>query len=69
MEYVVGQRFVMSEYVPLADDIYDRQLRDWCDLLVCWKPTPNAVPRDVEKGLIREFEAMCSKLPFGNINH
>jgi siroheme synthase-like protein len=48
---------------------YIWQLRDSCDLLVCWKPTPNAVPREVEKGLIREFKAVYKKLPFANIKN
>jgi hypothetical protein len=47
---------------------YIWQLRDSSDLVICWKRTPNEVPRDVEKGLIREFEVVYKKLPFANIH-
>ena len=46
---------------------YIWQLRDSCDLLVCWKETPNDDPREVEKGLIREFETAYQRLPFANL--
>jgi len=36
-------------------------------LVVCWKTTPNADPRTVEKGLIEEFEATYGKRPFANL--
>jgi len=45
------------------------QLQSSRDLAICWKPAPNTVSRDVEKGLIREFEAAYNKLPFANFNH
>ena len=48
---------------------YIWQLRGSCDLLVRWKLTPDAVPRDVERELIRDFEAIYKKLPFANINY
>jgi hypothetical protein len=48
---------------------YIWQLRDSGDLLVCWKVTGKAVPEDVEKGLISEFERKYGKLPFANLRH
>jgi hypothetical protein len=46
---------------------YVWQLGDSSDLVICWKPTPNDIPREVEKGLIREFKAAHNNLPFANI--
>lgn len=42
------------------------QLRHSEDLLVCWKPTLDEAPREVEKRLIQEFEAIYGKIPFAN---
>jgi predicted nucleotidyltransferase len=36
-------------------------------LLVCWKETPDGVPRNVEKRLISEFMEAYQKLPFANL--
>lgn len=46
---------------------YIWQLQDSPDLLICWKPTNKEIPREVEKGLIREFRAVYKRLPFANI--
>jgi hypothetical protein len=35
-------------------------------LLVCWKRTPNAIPRLVERQMIEDFENAFGKLPFAN---
>ncbi len=43
------------------------QLRDSSDLLVCWKGTPDAVPKVVESELIQEFKAAYDKRPFANL--
>lgn len=48
---------------------YVWQLRNSDDLLLCWKETPNDVPRNVEKELIREFKAAYRRLPFANLRH
>jgi hypothetical protein len=48
---------------------YVWQMRQSGDLLICWKETPNDVPRNVEKGLIREFRDRYHKLPFANLQH
>lgn len=42
------------------------QLRDSDQLIVCWKPTPNDVPRDIETGLISDFVAQYGQFPFAN---
>jgi hypothetical protein len=47
---------------------YIWQLHGSGNLLVCWKPTGKAVPRDVEKRLIAEFEQRYGKIPFANLN-
>lgn len=46
---------------------YIWQLADSSGLEICWKPTLNEIPREVEKGLIREFKVACKKLPFANL--
>jgi hypothetical protein len=61
-------RFGQGKRVGKFGGEYIWQLRDSGDLLVCWKLTPNAVPRDVEKCLIREFEEVYQKFRFANIN-
>lgn len=48
---------------------YIWQLHDSQDLILCWKPTPGSMPRDVEKVLIREFEEAYQGLPFANLCH
>jgi hypothetical protein len=47
---------------------YIWQLTDSTDLMICWKATPGAVPREVEKELIKEFEQTFCCLPFANCN-
>ena len=49
--------------------IYIWQLAHSDNLLVCWKVTPNDVPRKVEKVLIEKFETVYGRLPFANLNH
>jgi hypothetical protein len=38
------------------------------NLVVCWKKTPDEVPRDVEKQMICEFKSAYGKRPFGNLS-
>jgi hypothetical protein len=35
-------------------------------LLVCWRPTPDAEPRVVEKQMLRDFVLCHGRLPFAN---
>lgn len=37
------------------------------DLLVCWKRTPDLVPRDVERQMIRTFTEAFGNRPFANL--
>ncbi|MEY9965591.1 hypothetical protein ABIA33_003637 [Streptacidiphilus sp. MAP12-16] len=46
---------------------YIWQLQDSAALLVGWKPSEQ--PREAEKALIAEFEALYGGLPFANLNH
>jgi hypothetical protein len=44
------------------------QIKNYQDLLLCWKSTGNEDPRMVEKGLIQEFKAIYGKRrPFANL--
>ena len=43
------------------------QLANSQGLLICWRPTPGEVPRDVERRLIREFAEHYQKRPFANL--
>ena len=36
-------------------------------LMICWKPTPEKDPREVEKVLIGAFKQVYGKLPFANL--
>ena len=38
------------------------------DLIVAWKRTPGATPRDVERQMIKDFVAAFGAKPFANIN-
>lgn len=38
------------------------------NLVVCWKLTPDAVPREVEQNMIREFTSAFGGRPFANLN-
>lgn len=46
---------------------YIWQLADAKDLVVYWKTTPRADPRQVEKALLREFIQKYGRLPFANL--
>jgi len=43
------------------------QLKHNRKLKICWKSTPDQDPREVEKGLIKDFEDHYGNKPFANI--
>jgi len=43
------------------------QIKNWNDLVVCWKTTPNDDPRDIEAAMIRNFYNQYTKRPFANL--
>lgn len=43
------------------------QLKNHRGLLLCWKPTPDDDPREVEKLLISNYEKQYGKKPFANL--
>ncbi|MGP1345355.1 MAG: hypothetical protein ACTS3F_01630 [Phycisphaerales bacterium] len=47
---------------------YTWHLPDSDDLVVCWKLTPNADPREVERRMIQEFAEAFGCRPFANLN-
>jgi hypothetical protein len=62
-------RFGRGEAVGHHGGRYIWQLAHSGNLLVCWKVTPNDIPRGVEKALIEAFETVYGRLPFANLNH
>jgi len=45
---------------------YIWQIENSNDLVVCWKPTPNQEPADIESNYIKEFTKKNHKRPFAN---
>lgn len=44
------------------------QLKNYKNLIVCWKPTPDNEPREIEHKLIREFKHIYdNRKPFANL--
>jgi hypothetical protein len=48
---------------------YIWQIRDYRDLVLCWRPWPNKIrnPKQVEGELIPEFRSVYGKRPFANL--
>jgi hypothetical protein len=46
---------------------YIWQLKNYTDLIICWKETQNEDPREVEKLLLRMFITQFGKSPFANL--
>lgn len=62
-------KFGMKKKVGHRGGRYIWQIEDSDSLQICWKPTPNENPRDVERNLITEFENQFGRLPFANLRH
>jgi hypothetical protein len=60
-------RFGQGKNVGHSGGRYIWQLANHVDLLVCWKPTPNDDPRQIEKQLIADFQKQFGKRPFANL--
>ena len=60
-------RFGQGEPVGHWGGRFIWQLKDNRDLLICWRPTPNEDPREIEKAMIESFESEFGKKPFANI--
>jgi hypothetical protein len=45
---------------------YIWQIENSNDLVVCWNPTPNKEPADIETNFIKEFTKQNGKRPFAN---
>ncbi len=43
------------------------QLKNYGNLIFCWKPTPNTNPRIIEKQLLNEFITQFGVRPFANL--
>jgi len=48
---------------------YIWHLPDSQNLVICWKLTPDAVPRAVEQQMIQEFTTAFGARPFANLSH
>jgi len=59
-------RFGQGKAVGHWGGRYIWQLCHSGSLVVCWKSTPSADPRVVEKGLLQEFKATYGRRPFAN---
>jgi hypothetical protein len=42
------------------------QIKNYQDLVICWKPTPGEDPKKAEESLIQEFKKIYGKKPFAN---
>jgi hypothetical protein len=58
--------FGLGKNVPHGGGRAIWQIEESDRLEVCWKPTPDRVPRDVEIELIAAFKRRCGMRPFAN---
>lgn len=43
------------------------QIKNYNELVICWKPTPNEDPREIEKQLLLSYQEQFGKRPFANL--
>jgi len=60
-------RFGKGEPVGHWGGRYIWQIKEYRNLLVCWRATPNEDPRVIEKEMIETFESSYGGKPFANI--
>jgi hypothetical protein len=60
-------RFGQGKNVGHSGGRYVWQLENHAALLLCWKPTPDNNPREIERELIARFETQHGKRPFANL--
>lgn len=46
---------------------YIWQIKNYKDLIICWKTSPNKDPRAIEKEMIKDFVSQYGKRPFANL--
>lgn len=46
---------------------YIWQLRNYMNLVFCWKPTPDSDPREIEKSLLKQYFNQFGRRPFANL--
>lgn len=62
-------RFGQGEPVGHWGGRFIWQIEDSDALQICWKPTPNESPSEIETNLILKFENQFGRLPFANLRH
>lgn len=62
-------RFGKGKNVSHKGGRYIWQLKDYKDLVLCWKPWPNKMrdPKEVESQMLQDFKNIYGKLPFANL--
>jgi len=62
-------KFGSGEKVGHWGGRYIRQIENSHLLQLCWKPTPDENPGEIETHLILKFENQFGRLPFANLRH
>lgn len=62
-------KFGQKQPVPHWGGRYIWQIRNYQDLVLCWKPLPNKVKdaKQIENQMIQEFKSIYGKRPFANL--
>lgn len=62
-------KFGQGQNVAHRGGRYVWQIKNYKDLIICWKPWPNKIsdPKQVEGKLIQQFKSIYGKRPFANL--